>query len=50
MFLNKMKLACKVPKVMLSTFLELSTLWSVGFFKVGFYFNFKKTHLTHLTR
>lgn len=43
MFLNKMKLACKVPKVMmLSTFLELPSLWSAGFFKVGFHFNLKK--------
>lgn len=42
MFLNKMKLACKVSKVMmLSTFLELSSLWFVGFFKAGFHFNLK---------
>lgn len=38
MFLNKMKLACKVPEVMLSTFLELSTLWSAGFFLSRFIF------------
>lgn len=32
MSLNKMKLACKVSEVVMSTFLELSTLLYVGCF------------------